>query len=198
MAEHGEVRESLTFLALSLDSSGHPIPVINTDPATELFLTPDLKPQEALEEAAPFLRPFPVGLLVEGLGPLVANDAYAPRQVWERFQADPYHGPRVVWGREVNLLFLGLANQMSAAAKVSQGIDVPVRVAGIEELEAALQRTLAAVNASGMQHNELWSYEIRGEKLVPVRYGTSSDMQLWNTTDLAVEFVLSQLRGLGL
>lgn len=194
MAERSEVGDSVTFLALSLDSNGRPIPVMNTDPATELFLNPNLKQkEEVLEEVAPFLRPYPVGLLVERLGPLVANDAYAPRQVWERFQADQYHGPRVVWGREVNLLFLGLANQISAAADFSQRMDLPVRVPWIEELEDALHRTSAAVTASGLQHNELWSYEIRGETLVPVRYGTSSDVQLWNTTDLAVEFVLSTL-----
>jgi hypothetical protein len=49
------------------------------------------------------------------------------------------------------------------------------------------------VSASGLQHNELWSYEIKGEKLVPVRYGTSSDVQLWNTTNLVVQYVLSRL-----
>ena len=184
MAERSEVGDSLTFLVLSLDSNGRPIPVVNTDPATELFLNPDLKPKEALEEVAPFLRPFPIGLFVEGLGPLVANDAYASRQIWERFQSDQYHGPRVVWGREVNLLFLGLANQISAAAKSSQDI---------EGLEDALHRTLGAVTASGLQHNELWSYEIKGGKLVPVRYGTSSDVQLWNTTNLVVQYVLSRL-----
>jgi hypothetical protein len=115
----------------------------------------------------------------------VANDAFASRPIWDRFQADQYHGPRVVWGREVNLLFLGLANRISTAEE-SQRIG----------LRDALHRTLAAVDASGLQHNELWSYQIRGGKLVPVRYGTSSDVQLWNTTDLAVEFVLSQLGGL--
>jgi hypothetical protein len=166
--------------------------VINTDPATELFLNSGLNPGEALEDLAPFLRPYPAGLLVEGLGPLVANDAYASRPIWERFQADQYHGPRVVWGREVNLLFLGLASQISAAG-VPRRTDVPVRGARVQEQEDALRRTLAAVNASGLQHNELWSYEIREEKLMPVRYGTSSDVQLWNTTDLAVEFVLSTL-----
>jgi hypothetical protein len=146
MAQQSEVKDSLTFLVLSLDGAGRPIPVVNTDPATELFLNPDLKPKEALAEVAPFLRPYPVGLFVEGLGPLVANDAYASRQIWERFQTDQYHGPRVVWGREVNLLLLGLANQISAAAESSQDI---------EGLEDALHRTLAAVNASALQHNEL-------------------------------------------
>lgn len=47
--------------------------------------------------------------------------------------------------------------------------------------------------AAGLQHNELWSYEIKGEKLVPIRYGTSSDVQLWNTTNLLVQYVLSKL-----
>jgi len=44
-----------------------------------------------------------------------------------------------------------------------------------------------------MQHNELWSYEIKGGKLRPVRYGTSSDVQLWNTTNLVVQYTLSNL-----
>ncbi|MEA2712969.1 MAG: hypothetical protein QOK27_930, partial [Gemmatimonadales bacterium] len=181
LAPHGEVKDSLTFLVLSLDGAGRPIMVVNTDPATELFLNPNLKPEEALAEVAPFLRPYPVGLFVEGLGPLVANDAYASRQIWERFQTDQYHGPRVVWGREVNLFLIGVANQISSR-KEETG-----------QFREALRRILDAVNASGLQHNELWSYEIRGENLVPVRYGTSSDVQLWNTTNLVVQYVLSKL-----
>lgn len=57
----------------------------------------------------------------------------------------------------------------------------------------ALRRTLAAVDASGLRHNELWSYHIQAGRLYPTRYGTSSDVQLWNATDLAVQFVLAQL-----
>jgi hypothetical protein len=56
-----------------------------------------------------------------------------------------------------------------------------------------VRRTLAAVEASGLGYNELWSYRIEGGRLQPIRYGTSSDIQLWNTTDLAVEFMLSRL-----
>ena len=85
----------------------------------------------------------------------------------------------MVWGREVNLLFLGLAYQLERT--------------GDPKLRDALQRILSAVNASAMQHNELWSYEIKGGKLKPVRYGTSSDVQLWNTTNLVVQYVLSRL-----
>jgi hypothetical protein len=152
-----------------------------------------MKPDVALGDVDPFMRSYPTGLLVNGLGPVVANDAYAPRQVWETFGKDAYHSPRVVWGREVNLLLLGLANQIAAALDASgrlrdRSLEPYVRV-----LNDALQRTLAAVNASGLKHNELWSYRIEGERLIPTRYGTSSDIQLWSTTDLAVQFVLSRL-----
>ncbi len=176
-----EPADSLTFLALSLDPTGKPIRVVNTDPATELFLNPDLAPDLVSQEIQPVLRPYPVGLFVTGLGPLVANDAYATPAIWDRFQKDQYHSPRVVWGREVNLLFLGLAYHLEKT--------------GDPKLRDALQRILSAVSASSMQHNELWSYEIKGGKLKPMRYGTSSDVQLWNTTELVVEFVLSRLEG---
>src|SRR5260221_9585589 len=107
VADTVRVPDSLRFLALSLDKNGQPIPVMNTDPASLLFLAA----QDAAAAAnwiEPLLRPFPVGLFVPGLGVLAANDAYAARAVWDAFRADQYHSPRVVWGREVNLLLLGL------------------------------------------------------------------------------------------
>jgi hypothetical protein len=185
MTEHGEVRDSLAFLVLSLDSAGRPIPVVNTDPATELFLDATSS-RPVTVELEPFLRPYPVGLFVAGLGPVVANDAYAPRQVWDAFAKDAYHGPRVVWGREVNLLLLGLA------ATVGRVSDPAVRP-NVARAADALHRTLDAVRASGLEHSELWSYRIEGGRLQPTRYGTGSDVQLWSSTDLAVQFLLSRL-----
>jgi hypothetical protein len=193
MADHGEVQDSLTFLVLSLDGEGHPIPVVNTDPSTELFLNGTAPSDLVLRDVAPFLRPYPVGLFVDGLGPLVANDAYAAPEIWERFQADPYHGPRVVWGREVNLLLLGVANQIAGSLDGSGQVKSPALKPYVRSLDQTLRRTLDAVNASGLQHNELWSYEIKDGRLVPTRYGTSSDVQLWNTTNLVVQYVLSKL-----
>jgi hypothetical protein len=173
----GEPRDTLAFLALSLDEAGQPIPVVNTDPATGLFLGSFGSPADL----ASFVRPYPVGLFAQGLGPLVANDAYASRAIWERFRKDTYHGPRVVWGREVNLLLLGLANL------VAGGSD------GDGRAREALRRTLDAVQASGLEHNELWSYRIEDGRVRPTRYGTTSDIQLWSATDLAVQFVLARL-----
>jgi hypothetical protein len=176
--------------------------VVNTDPATGLFLEDltagvlagDVDREMVLRDVAPFVRAYPVALFVGGLGTLVANDAYATPEVWERFRKDPYHGPRVVWGREVNVLFLGLANQIAGGFDDSGRVRDPALRPYLRALHDALRRTLAAVRASGLEHNELWSYRIEGGRLLPTRYGTSSDIQLWNGTNLAVQFVLSRLQ----
>lgn len=34
---------------------------------------------------------------------------------------------------------------------------------------------------------EVWSYRIAGDRLQPVRWGNSADVQLWNLTNLVVE-----------
>ncbi|HET8622022.1 MAG TPA: hypothetical protein VFM14_00515 [Gemmatimonadales bacterium] len=201
VTSRGGVPDTLRYLALALDSAGTPIPVVNTDPATGLLLrdyTQELTAgaatvESVLADVAPFGIPFPAGLLVDGLGPLVANDAYASRDVWERFERDQYHGPRAVWGREVNLLLIGLANQIARAYAPDGHLRDPSLAPYVRSLHSTLRRTLAAVRASGLQHNELWSYRIANGMLRPIRYGTSSDVQLWNTTELVVEHALARL-----
>jgi len=49
-----------------------------------------------------------------------------------------------------------------------------------------------AVEASGFR-SELWSYTFRDGGPVPVRYGSGADVQLWSTTDLAVQYALHRL-----
>jgi hypothetical protein len=194
MAGDSGLTDSLSFLALSLDSAGLPIPVVNTDPATDLFLGAAAGASDtAWDEVGPFLRPYPAGLFVPRLGPLVANDAYASPVVWRIFDGDTYHSPRVVWGREVNLLLLGLADRIAASYDSAGRLRDPSREPTVRSLGDALRRTLAAVGASGVEHNELWSYRIERGRLLPTRYGTSSDVQLWSCTDLAVQFALSRL-----
>jgi len=196
--------QGVTFLALSLDAEGVPIPVANTDPAALWFLedfTADIlegrrDPAELLAGLDMFVRPYPAGLFVEGLGPLVANDAYAPETVWDNFRRDPYHSPRVVWGREVNLLQLGLARQISSALDSEGRVKDPRLDPYVRELRSVLAKTLTAVEASGLRHNELWSYRIVDDDLAPIRYPTSSDIQLWNLTDLAVRYALARIPNL--
>ena len=194
-------RDSLVFLALSLDSAGTPIPIVNTDPATDLFLgdftarviAGSMHAADVLEEVAPFVRPYPVGLFIAGLGPVVSNDTYASPAVWDAFRTDAYHSPRVVWGREVSLLLLGLTKQIAAAYDSGGRLAQPSLAPYVRSLRAALDSTRAAVAASHLEHNELWSYRIANGRLLPTRYGTASDVQLWSATDLAVQFALSTL-----
>jgi hypothetical protein len=140
------------------------------------------------------VRPFPVGLFVDRLGALVANDAYASPSVWEAFRRDTYHSPRVVWGREVNLVLLGLANQIAGTTDAADRPRDSTLASHVTEMRDALRRINSAVSASGLKHNELWSYEISDGTLKPIRYGASTDVQLWNVTDLAVQFVLSRIQ----
>jgi hypothetical protein len=196
-ARGGAERDSLEFLALSLDAGGRPIAVANTDPSTRLFLGEhegerrhDSSANESvLRDVRLFARPYPVGLLIDRVGPVVANDAYASPSIWPAFERDRYHGPRVVWGREVNLFLLGVAGRIAAANDSSD----PATASFVRDLRASLNGVLAAVEGSGF-HSELWSYEIQNGRLIPIRYGTGSDVQLWSTTYLAVQFALSQLK----
>jgi len=171
----GTRADTLRFLALSLDAAGRPIPIVNTDPAMALLLD-SLGRDRTLELVGPALLPYPLGLFVDDLGPVTANDAYAGRDVWEAFRRDAYHSPTVVWGRDVNVLLAGLALQRRGPAG---------------PIDDAIGRITAAVDQSGLRHAELWSYTIDHGRLVPSRYGTSSDVQLWSLTDLAVQYLLN-------
>src|SRR6267142_5431712 len=110
VARSGVPSDTLRFPAVSLDSAGNPIPVMTTDPAMWLLLQRQDSAREA-ELLRPFLLPYPVGLFIDGVGLAVANDAYASPAVWQLFEHDLYHSPRVVWGREVNMLLAALATR---------------------------------------------------------------------------------------
>lgn len=166
LARSGLPQDSLRFYAVSLDSLGQPIPVMSTDPGMMLLLN-----ESAPLSTKAFLAPYPIGLFVDGLGPVTANDTYAPPAVWRMFERDLYHSPRVVWGRDVNVLLEGMARGGDRAASDS---------------------IVSSVERSGLRHAELWSYRIDAQGLHPVRYGSSGDVQLWSLTDIAVQFLLAK------
>ena len=168
--------------------------IVNTDPATDLFLGRRFRrPKRCSAKSSRSCDPTPSVSSWSALGPVVANDAYASREVWARFRKDAYHSPRVVWGREVNLFLLGLAARISQSFDSSGQIRDATLEPFVQSLRDALEKTRAAVDSSGLEHSELWSYRIEDDRLIPSRYGTGSDVQLWSTTDLAVQFALSRL-----
>ncbi len=93
------------------------------------------------------------------------------------------------------MLLLGLSQELEAAYDGAGRLrdQSPAMRRYVQRLREILDATRGAVEASGLRHNELWSYRIAGSRLRPVRYGTSSDIQLWNLTDLAVQFLLDRL-----
>ena len=75
LARTGADRDSLTFVALALDAEGAPIGVASTDVATRLFLgdrpgTPTDR-NAVLRDVRLFTRHYPVGLHIDGVGPVV-------------------------------------------------------------------------------------------------------------------------------
>ena len=201
LKKSGINKKGIEFLALSLDEKGQPIPVANTDPATWLFLENftdkisrnEIKYEDVIKHLRIFVTPYPVGLFLEGVGPLVANDAYTTARMWDSFQNDLYHSPRTVWGREVNLLLLGLSRQILAAFDSQGQIKDQSLVPYVQELQSILNKTLNAVESSGLKYNELWSYEIVDNDLKPARYSSTSDIQLWNLTDLSMQYLLHRV-----
>ncbi len=195
LASNRADQDSLTLLALSLDANAQPLGIANSDPSTRLFLgdvtgTGDsLGVDAVLRDVRLFVRPYPVGLFIDRVGPVVANDAYAAAPVWRTFERDPYHGPRVAWGREVNLFLLGVSNRIELAQRSARAATLD---AYVRELRAAADQVKTAVDASGF-HSELWSYRFENGKPVPSRYGTGADVQLWSTTNLAVQYALWRL-----
>jgi hypothetical protein len=158
-----EVRKTLPheieFLHLSLDSNSNPVKIMNSIDSLLKLMTS-------------LVLPYPVGLFVQGLGILCANDNYATEKIWERFKNDKYHSPYVVWGREMNLILLGLLKYIQRFPE---------------------EKTLLDIFRKNLKHTELWTHKITNEKLNPVRYATSSDIQLWNLAELAVEFYIEKL-----
>jgi hypothetical protein len=193
--------QSLDFDALALDDHGAPIPVLSSDPGALLVarnLTGGTDLRDTLRTIEPLLRPYPEGLFVPGLGVLAANDAYATPSVWRGFAADDYHSPRVVWGREVNLLLLGIGCALLDATGADGRLHDPALAEPARALKRAFDRVYDSVIASGLRDRELWTYAVANRRLVPRRYRKSSDVQLWNLTALAVEHLRDRLAGLRL
>jgi hypothetical protein len=191
----------INFIALSLDSVGRPIPVVNTDPAMFLFLenfTQKIlekkeKPETIYNLIKMFTTRYPLGLFIHGVGPVVSNDAYSLPDVWEGFKLDAYHSPHTVWGREVNLFILGISSQILNAYDTRGKLKSSALKEYVYVLRESLDKIVSAVEKSGLKESELWSYKISNGKIEAWRYSTASDIQLWNLTDLAAQFLLNQV-----
>jgi hypothetical protein len=175
--------QTVTFHAISLDATGHPVPVLNSDEGFALlFKTP---PPAALEGMlTSMLRPFPLGLMTEA-GMVVANPVFADAATQARFSNHAYHGT-VIWSWQQALTASGLARQLART-------DLPAAVKA--HIQAAQQAVWKVIDATqSMEASELWSWRFKDGHYQVVPFGaTSTDAdesnaaQLWSSVYLAVK-----------
>lgn len=172
----------LAFHALSLDASGAPVPIINSDEGFALlFGQPSAADLDSY--VAAITRPFPAGLMT-GAGLLVANAAQASPEAQARFTPAAYHGA-VVWSWQQALLAAGLERQLART-------DLPPATrARLGAAQAGLWRAIEATRA--YRSSELWSWAWRDGAYHVVAFGAgkqdvdeSNAAQLWSTVYLAV------------
>jgi hypothetical protein len=173
----------LVFHALSLDATGRPVPIVNSDEGFELlFGHPSAADLDTYVTAV--MRPFPAGLMTD-VGLVVANAAFADRDVQARFTPAAYHGA-VVWSWQQALLAAGLERQLARC-----DLSAPLR-AKLDAAQAQLWRAIRASRA--VQSSELWSWAYRDGRYQVVPFGAgkadvdeSNAAQLWSTVYLAVQ-----------
>ncbi len=172
----------LEFPAISLDAQGHPVPVLHTDVGFQLLFG---KPNAAVLDrvVGDVARPFPAGLMTP-IGMLVANPAYADKEVWPRFGNQAYHGT-VVWSWQQAVMAAGLERQLARS-----DLPAPTR-ALLGKAQAGLWQAICAAHA--MRNSELWSWSYADGRYRIAPFGAegahedeSNAAQLWSTVYLAL------------
>lgn len=173
---------ALEFPAISLDAQGHPVPVLHSDEGFRLlFGRPDAAVLD--RDVGNLMRPFPAGLMTDA-GMLVANPAYAGRDVWSRFGNNAYHGT-VIWAWQQAVMAAGLRRQLARS-------DLPATTrTHLAEAQARLWRAICAADA--VRTSELWSWSYVGGHYRIEPFGAegahedeSNAAQLWSTVFLAL------------
>jgi hypothetical protein len=175
--------DTVAFHAISLDASGEPVPIVNSDEGFELlFATP--APATLDWEVRSVMRPFPLGLLTD-VGMVVADPVFADAGIKAHFTNHAYHGT-VVWSWQQALFASGLERQLKRA-----DLPEPVR----EHLLSAQQTLWRAIRATqSVGSSELWSWRFEGGRYRIAPFGSSGTdvdesnaAQLWSSVYLAVK-----------
>lgn len=175
-------KNAVTFHAISLESSGKPVPIVHSDEGFELlFETPE--PAALDRDVESVMRPFPLGLMTD-VGMLVANPVFADPPLKDKFTNHAYHGT-VIWSWQQALFASGLTRQL-------QRKDLPQPVK--QHLLTAQQTLWRAIRAThSVQSSELWSWQFENGHYGVVPFGASGTdadesnaAQLWSSVYLTV------------
>lgn len=183
-------QKPLVFHALSLEATGKPVPIMNSDEGFALlFGHPSAADLDTYVTA--IMRPFPAGLMTD-VGLVVANAAFAGPEVRPRFTPAAYHGA-VVWSWQQALLAAGIERQLARR-------DLPAATRGrLTVAQGALWRAITATR--DVQSSELWSWTFREGRYIVAPFGAgkadadeSNAAQLWSTVYLAVRPPTARVR----
>jgi len=174
--------QPLRFHALSLDETGKPVPILNSDEGFRLLLT-EPTADELQRCIVAIMRPFPAGLLTDA-GLLVANPALAPAELRREFSRYAYHGT-VVWSWQQALLAAGLQRQLERK-------DLPGALrAQIVQARSDLWRVIG--ESRELRNSELWSWTWTNGRFRAEPFGRpgtdvdeSNAAQLWSTVYLGL------------
>lgn len=175
--------EGIEFMALSLDDALEAIPVMQSDEAFLLNFLPLSEPQIRRIINTLFL-PFPYGLMMENVGVVVANPAFAKPEIQEIFTHRSYHGT-VVWSWHHVMIARGLKIQRERQ-ELSNQIKNEILAAEIK-----IWHLIDATRA--MRFAELWSWQFlpnpqTGQgyyEMIPYASGRGTEsnvLQLWSAT----------------
>ncbi|HEX4388912.1 MAG TPA: hypothetical protein VH109_09825 [Steroidobacteraceae bacterium] len=173
---------AVSFHAVSLDATGAPVPVMNSDEGFALLFG-ELAAEDLDAIVTVLPRPFPAGLMTD-VGMLVANAAFCAPELQKTFSRNAYHGA-VIWSWQEALFAAGLARQLER-----QDLPAPVR----ERLRSAQETLWSAIEATRVVNtSELWSWSFSEGRYQVAPFGAdaadadeSNAAQLWSTVYLAV------------
>ncbi|GEM_PF-1149996 len=195
-----DLRDGLSFNALSLDKDGKRVEVMNSDSSFRL-MTGEPSPAEIRDILKTVDLPYPLGLRND-LGIFVSNPIYSKdKQLWKAMDKDGYHGT-VVWSWQVALMEKGLMKQIERFSQAGFR-----RNPEAKELVEKMKETLQTIhktkeNVGDMVNFELWTYRVENGKMQPQHYGQnatseteSNAIQLWSTVGLSVMQDYDRIQG---
>ncbi|MCD4785575.1 MAG: hypothetical protein K8T10_17270 [Candidatus Eremiobacteraeota bacterium] len=179
------LKDGLSFYALSLDKDGKPVEVMNSDAGFRLF-NGNPSPEEIRGILKTIDLPYPLGLAGSS-GIFVANPVFASnKSLRKTLDRNGYHGT-VVWSWHMALMEKGLMKQIKRFQERP----------GHEKLAKDMFKSLSNLrkmeqNAGDLVNSELWTYKIDNGKMKPIAYGAeaaseseSNPVQLWSTVGLS-------------
>ncbi|MBN8646464.1 MAG: hypothetical protein J0L55_00810 [Caulobacterales bacterium] len=172
--------KNIVFHAISLDTNGNPINILNSDEGFELLFDQpnDLTIQTAI---APLLHKFPFGLITDA-GMVVANPVFADEKTKAGFNKNQYHGT-VIWSWQQTLMAQGIAKQLTR-----KDISTKTR----SQLLMAQDNLLHVIkNSKSLQNSELWTWDYKNGKFQIAHFGQNNGdvdetnaAQLWSSSSL--------------